>query len=163
MEENIDQNKTLIGSIKTEFLGDCSHIEYYKNSQNFKFLPGHRLFILKFSESLPEADGNDAFQRAFQHPAFSPLLQNLIQTALKNYDKSSTNKRYSNLLTDFAIYIYIMAGKAVYEVIAANLPLPSTSTIGNYILNLVLNWILKIYKIKQLIAFFFSSETYSKG
>lgn len=125
LEESINQNRTIFGTIGTESLVKCSHIEYYKQCENFKFLPGHRLLILKISQ------GHE--NQIFEHPEFSILLQNLIQTALNNYEKPSNNYRYSNFIMDFAIYVYIMAGKACYEVVAANLPIPSASTIGKYI------------------------------
>lgn len=121
LEVDINRDRTIVENIKTE----CVHIKNYKNDQNFKFLPGHRFLILKFSQNPVQEVKN----RTFEHPSFSILLQSLIQTALNNYEKPSTNKRYSELLTDFAIYVYIMAGKACYEVISANLPMPSANTI----------------------------------
>lgn len=121
LEDAINQNRTNFGYVST----GCEHMQFYNdNSRNFMFLPGHRLFLLKFSKSMHSSI-------SFEHPAFSILLQNMIQTALNNHGKSSSNNRYPELLMDFAIYIYIMAGKASYEVISANLPMPSAVTIGN--------------------------------
>lgn len=127
LEENIDQDRTIFESVETQ----CVHKEVYKASRKFKFLPGHRILILNFSQSPPKTDTNPRTNHSFEHPAFSILLQNMIQTALNNYENSPTNNRYPELLMDFAIYIYIMAGKACYEVIAANLPIPSAHTICN--------------------------------
>lgn len=136
LEENINKNRIILESIEIE----CSHKEMYKSRQNFKFLPGHRTLILRFAQSLAQSSrqanteklAEKTFDRTFEHPALSILLQNLIQTALSNYENSSsTSNRYPKLLMDFGIYIYITAGKACYEVIAANLPLPSASAICN--------------------------------
>lgn len=116
---------------------DCSHIDNYRNNEHFKFLPGHKILLLNFSQSQAQTNTNSNTNQIFQHPSFSILLQNLIQTALNNYEKSSSNNRYPEILFDFAIYIYIMAGKRCYEVIAANLPIPSATTICN---NIVIYW-----------------------
>lgn len=132
LEGNINQNRSILENIETGSLGECSHIEHYTRIENFKFLPGHRFLIMKASKIPPPIDEN----QAFEHPAFSTLFQSLIKCALKNYEKLPTSYRYSNLIKDFAIYIYIMAGKACYEVVAANLPLPSASAICNYIFKL---------------------------
>lgn len=130
LEEYINQRKNILANI------ECSHKEIYQNSQNFKLLPGHRTLILNLSKRPPQTDTN----QAIEHPAFSILLQNLIQTALNNYEKPASYNRYSELLMDFAIYIYIMAGKACYEVIAANLPIPSVVTICN--INFLNSWLM---------------------
>lgn len=124
LEENINSNKSIISNIQI----DCSHINNYKTSQNFKFLPGHRIVIRKLVENQIETN---TCAPKFEHPSFSILLQSLIQTAVNNYGKSSSIYRYPELLMDFAIYLYIMAGKACYEVIAANLPLPAAGTVCN--------------------------------
>lgn len=126
LEKNINLNKSILENI------ECVHTRFYKNSlensKPFEFLPGHRLYLLNFAQSPAKTDTN----QTFDHPAFSKLLQILFQTALKNYNNtSSKNNRYSEDLMDFAIYIYIMAGKACYEVISANLPMPSFKTIRN--------------------------------
>lgn len=127
LEENINLNRTMFENIQIE----CLHIANYKNNQNFKFLFGHRFLILNFAKIPAPTDTNRTFARTFEHPSFPILLKQMIKTALNNYEKSSTSNRYPELLMDFAIYIYIMGGKACYEVVAANLPLPSTNTIRN--------------------------------
>lgn len=125
LEDAINQNRTILGYVST----GCEHMQFYNdNSRNFMFLPGHRLFLLQFSKSV-HLDVHSNI--SFEHPAFSILLQNMIQTALNNHGISSSNNRYPELLMDFAIYVYITAGKASYEVISANLPMSSAVTIGN--------------------------------
>lgn len=127
LENYINQKRMILENIEIQ----CSHIQFYKQSQNFEFLPGHRLLIDKVSQSPPNVDQ----YLTFEHPAISTLMQKMIQTALNNYNKAPEGNRYPNLLMDFAVYIFIMAGKACYEVIASNLPFPSTIAISNYILN----------------------------
>lgn len=107
------------------------------------FLPGHKLLILKFAQSPIQTNE----KQAFKHPAFSILLQNLIETALNNYQRRPTNNKYSDLVADIAIYIFINAGKACYEVIAANMHMPSASTLGNYTFKTRSSWMLSIPKL----------------
>lgn len=121
LEGFISQNRKSSGDVSTQ----CEHANFYNDkSQNFKFLPGHRILLLDFHNSVHSS-------QTFEHPAFPILLQNMIETALNNHGKPDNRNRYPELLMDFAIYIYIMAGKACYEVISANLPLPAAVTIGN--------------------------------
>lgn len=127
-EESISQNRRNFGDVSVK----CEHLDFYNNeSQKFKFLPGHRIFLLNFSKSIQSFSSTPSSNQSFEHPAFPILLRDMINTALNNHGKSVQNNRYPELLMDFAIYIYIMAGKACYEVISANLPLPSAVTIGN--------------------------------
>lgn len=127
LENQIGQDRTIFNS----FGVDCSHITTYMNQQNFKFLPGHRFSISSYVERMVTAratnDPNESIQ--IDDPAFTPLLREMIRTSLNNYGKLSTNNRFTELLMNFSIYIYIMAGKSCYEVICANLPLPKAGTI----------------------------------
>lgn len=127
-EESISPNKKRFGDVSVQ----CEHLDLYNDqSQMFKFLPGYRMFLLDSSKSIHSSSSTPSSNQPFEHPAFPILLRNMIKTALNNHGKSVQNNRYPELLMDFAIYIYIMAGKACYEVIFANLPLPSAVTIGN--------------------------------
>lgn len=126
LEKGISKNGTIFENFSTR----CVHAANYVNmNQNFAFIPGHRILLLNFSQRPHQTDSNEAYN----HPAFPILLQYLIKTALNNHEKSASNARYPELLMDFAIYIYIMAGKSCYEIIAANLPLPSAVTVGKFI------------------------------
>lgn len=64
-----------------------------------------------------------------EHPAFSAILRELISSALTNFNRDPKGRKYSEILFDFAIYMYILAGKASYEVMCGNLPLPQVTTI----------------------------------
>lgn len=116
----------------------CSHIEIYSRQQKFKFLLGHRALLLNWCEELnkPIYDENideknvQKLLFGINHPAFSSIMKDLIAFALINHEKSPNNHRFSDLLRDFSIYIYIMAGKATYEIIAANIPLYKAKTIS---------------------------------
>lgn len=119
LENNINQDRRVLENIESQ----CEHMKLYKES-HFQFLPGHRHLILTASPNVET--------QAFKHPAFSPLLQNLIQVSLNNYEQPKNRYRYTDLITNFATYTHINAGKAFQEVMAANLSVPTTSAICNY-------------------------------
>lgn len=108
----------------------CDHLNTYKRQPIFKFLPMHRLLILNWSsQSRLNKNSRETFN--IEHPAFPPILREIIRLALSNYEnKSATSNRYSELLTDFSIYLFINAGRACYEIISANILLPKAVTIG---------------------------------
>lgn len=110
----------------------CDHSNIYDGQQKFKILLGHRLLILKWCHDLIE--GEDSSNETFKinHPAFSQIMVEIIHSALTNHNKTRNIRRFSDLLMQFSIYLYIMAGKACYEIICANLPLPKANTISTY-------------------------------
>lgn len=107
---------------------DCSHLKIYNEQKKFKLLLGHRYLILKFCQDLSMVDKSNSEVR-IDHPAFSPIMIEMIRSALTNYQKTPNTRRFSNLLMDFSICLYIMAGKACYEMVSGNLPIPKPITI----------------------------------
>lgn len=138
LEDNVDLNRSLIPMHLK-----CNHIEIYAEQVKFKLLLGHRAMLLQWSENLLQGQRNQTFgttpDSSFRtnSAAFSPITQQIVLTALSNYNKLPNGRRFSDLLTNFSIYIYIMAGKACYEILAANLPLPTAGSISKFI---VLDW-----------------------
>lgn len=122
LEKYIDQDRTILN------FPVCLHKETYANQKTFKFLPFHRILILNWSANA-DTCSNSIDSISIEHPALSPVLREMIRAALSNYKKLPTNNRYPDLLMDFAMYLYIMAGKASYEVICANIPIPKAGTI----------------------------------
>lgn len=115
----------------------CSHATIYKNQSIFKFLPGHRVLILSWSAEIPpEKDLNEA-EKMFstKHPAFSSILREIISSALTNHNRDPKTRTFSDILMKFAIYIYILAGKASYEIICSNLHLPKVGTIRKFLIS----------------------------
>lgn len=55
------------------------------------------------------------------HPAFQPVLRDIITASLSNYNKTPNTRRFSDLVMKFATYIYILAEKQCYEVLFSNL------------------------------------------
>lgn len=109
----------------------CDHAISYKTSSKFEFLPGHKALLLDWCQTQCQTEdpAEDFISSIKSHPAFSIILRELITNELNNYGKPANSRRFSQILIDFSIYIYIMAGKACYEVLCANLPFPKAGTV----------------------------------
>lgn len=121
LEENIETNRWMLENLC------CIHAESYQTMCKFKFLPGHKALLLDWCKNLGENDLQN--RNTIEHPAFSPLLKEMLSNAISNYGNPPNTHRFKQVLMDFSIYTYIMAGKACYEVLCANLPLPKAGTI----------------------------------
>lgn len=120
VEKYVNENRWIQDKIT------CKHAELYGRETEFQFFPGHRVVVLDWCMKLENK--SEAF--TIDNPAFSPIIREMILHALSNYQKPSNLHRFSTILIDFAIYIYIAAGKASYDFLCANLPIPKTGTIG---------------------------------
>lgn len=121
LEKYVEENRSILDNLT------CNHKNKYLQRKTFEFLPGHRALLIDWCENQLKDYSNDAFTR--NHPAFSTILRELIGSALNNQNKPIRSHRYSEKLIDFSIYLFIMAGKACYETISLNLPIPKSSTI----------------------------------
>lgn len=117
----------------------------------FKFKPGHRKLLLELPKRIQNMIGNT--DRKANEPGnvshsskFSYILNMLINTAKVNSDKEPKGSRYHETIRYFATYIYIMCGKACYETLSANLPLPKAQTIRMFI-------VYKLYIFKMLFLY----------
>lgn len=100
----------------------------YENTENFKFKPGHKVFLLNLSKEVISWKENDD-KIVHDTSAFSFMLRKFIETAEKNFGKLPNGHRYDEANQSFSTYIYLMCGKACYETLSANLPIPKASTI----------------------------------
>lgn len=125
----------------------CTHSETYSAQKKFKFLIGHRFALLKWCKSIEEDKKTTSFH--LENLAFSPIMREMIDSALKNFDKPDNTNRFSGVLKDFAAYMYIMAGKASYEILAANLPIPRAKTVCELVF-FNCEWPKKTYMPNQL-------------
>lgn len=123
----------------------CSHSETYLNisKEKFHFLPGHRKLILNLKSTVcttstlsrpvmsPTLMHLEAILEEVKNtPAFSELLKEIIDQAIKNYATTQNNNRYSEFIKYFTLYLYLLCGPKSYEILYANLPFPSISTIS---------------------------------
>lgn len=98
-----------------------------------KLLPGHRASLLALPELVQEFQRSYSDDQAIntnsEDPRYSFILQQLIKTAEKNSDKDPKHRRFSEEIQYFSILLYIMCGKASYEILSNNLPLPQANTV----------------------------------
>lgn len=107
------------------------HKKLYQQRSAFNSLPAHRMSISKIPQDM-DSFNSDSFP--LNNCAFSKILRELVSSALQNANKVPTARRYSEVLTNFSMYMYILSGTAAYEVLAANLPLPKVSTIREHLI-----------------------------
>lgn len=111
----------------------CCYSEYYKSHiithQNFKLLPGHAALLVILPQYIKEY--RQAYQKKVSdlNGRYSLFLNELIQTAEENRFKSSNQASYSDTVRYFAMYIFLLCGRACYDMLQSNLPIPSTPTI----------------------------------
>lgn len=102
----------------------------YPRDRPFKLLPGHRAII----QSFPEVMDQLAVEKKTAHTSndFSFVLKWLIETAEKNAGRVPKGRRFSENIQLFATYLYLMCGRACYETLSANLPIPQANTIRTF-------------------------------
>lgn len=95
IENYVDENRTKI----LDFNSTCTHKAYDKQNK-FQFLPGHRMLILKWCSELQSCKIPNELSNEFSvnHPAFSPMLKEIIVSALSNHNKVQTARRYTKLI-----------------------------------------------------------------
>ena len=124
----------------------CCFSDIYKEAiekQQFKFIEEHKNLILGLSAKIELKNSSQGAETPFfleqlkdisryfkENPALPNMIGELLETALKNYKKTPNLNRYSEVIKDFATYIYLLCGRQCYEVLSCNLSLPAASTIG---------------------------------
>lgn len=121
----------------------CSSSTYQSQvtEKKFKFSPGHKALILQLPTQLQQKKHKTLpFMSQFEamlanvenNPALSNILKNLVQDALKNFERTAKQHRYCDVTKYFATYLFIMCGRKAYEVLQSNLTLPAVPTIGMF-------------------------------
>lgn len=101
----------------------------YENTTNFKFKPGHRIFLLNLSKQEILWSETDEEISHDDTTHFSLMLRTFIRTAEEHHGKHPKGCRFDEINRSFSTYIYLMCGKACYETLSANLPIPKADTI----------------------------------
>lgn len=122
IEEYVNQNRNL--TINT----------IYEQKEQFKLLPGHRALMLSFPRRI------QLFKELNNKPThdsstYSFILQSLMEAANLNANKHSKAYRYNDIIKYFSIYIYLHCGRACFETLCANLPIPKALTIRKFVQN----------------------------
>lgn len=139
VEQFVDKNRHI-----TAELG-CCNADTYRNLVKFRFLPAHRILILRLPGYI-----NDIFERKrtasnnewTQQQAimidtsdrgstseYSALFRMLVQSAEENAGLSKYRYRYDEILQLVSTYIFLSSGRSSYEFLSNNLPIPSKHTI----------------------------------
>lgn len=114
---------------------DCCHSEFYKKQDTFYLLPGHRDLLIGLAKFLAKSDINAMSDHVvnihleLERPAFSRIMKELIKTALVNEHNGKNNSKYTDIIRNFATYIFLLSGRSCYQVLYENLPLPSVETV----------------------------------
>lgn len=105
----------------------------YGLDRPFKLLPGHRIIIQNIPELLDQTKSVEK-SLANTSNSFSFVMKWLIETAERNAGREPKGRRFHETVQLFATYLYLMCGKACYETLSANIPLPQATSIGELIL-----------------------------
>lgn len=127
-EKNVDEIEKYMAEFGDSVIKtlDCCHSEKYKSQVVFKFLPGHKSLLSILGSKISNLREN---KKSLCQQNFPTILSELVLSEQNNSKKHKNHAVYSNVLKDFATYIYLMGGKCCYETLQANLSLPSTKTI----------------------------------
>lgn len=103
-------------------------------SANYKFLPGHRALLLGLPKKIEgfiewRPQHKTAATDILISPNISFIFKELVKTALANCNVEAKQRRYTDAIKHFGIYLFIMCGRQAYEVISSNLPLPQSNTV----------------------------------
>ena len=106
----------------------------YENEDNFEFLPGHRVLLLNLPNEIEKMKNVNKSIQQIEKPTansshFPFMLKALIETAESNSNGHPNGNRFNKNVQDFATYIYMMCGRACYDTLSANLPIPKSNTI----------------------------------
>lgn len=136
---------------------DCCYSNFYQQQEKFNFLPGHEAIILALPKYIDEylRDTRPVVHNN-RRGRYSFILEEMIQTAESNLSRDEKHPRYPDTIRFFFTFIFLVCGRFCYEMLQANLPIPSTKTICKFC---------NILKIQHPLAFFlyvFYSELRAK-
>lgn len=146
-EESIAEIEEHVQKYKEKILFDESdmseYLDDYKKQNIFKFLPGHRSILLDLLQSISGMQSQNALHchnntnmmtnaessNDEMTTEYSVILNELINTARRNKNKSKNAYQYDDTVKHFSTYIFLLCGRTCYETLSKNLPMPSTKTI----------------------------------
>lgn len=110
---------------------DCSlhgcPTAHYKDQKLFKLLPGHRTLITAIVKCVDQNHEKNSDELPLATKS-SVIMKEFIKSAIEN-ERSANNNTYSDVMRNFATYIFNMSGRSCYNVLYKNLPLPSIATV----------------------------------
>lgn len=116
LEKYINKNKSILDGIELP--------DTYVTSEEFIILPGHKQIILNLSTIL-----RDQEEKEISNFILTELMTLLVDCAKQNFGNEPHQNRYNDIIRYFSIYIFLMSGRACYETLSHNLPIPHATTI----------------------------------
>lgn len=113
--------------------------QYAIINEQFRMLPGHRHVILGvvndictyFEEKANEAKTEELASVQIENHR-SIILNELITSSNANDKINPQARRYSQIISAFFTYIFLLCGRLCYDTLSKNLPIPSTTTISEF-------------------------------
>lgn len=102
----------------------------YSEMEVFAFLPGQRKLLTslgKHAETYMKSSNNA--MDGLNLTQCSTIMKELITTMASNQNCAPRGRRYSEIIQWFSTYIFMQSGRAAYEVLSSNLPIPNVATI----------------------------------
>lgn len=132
-EINVEEIKDIEIYVNQQLPDVLKNWNAFSSSDSFTFLPGHKKLLLKLAQKAAEYMRHKKTQKnVIDLSNFTTIMKELINAMHENSKVCPTRHRYSETIRSFATYIYIISGKAAYEVLSNNLPLPQASTISKF-------------------------------
>lgn len=104
----------------------------------FEFKPGHKVFLLQLPTKIKLLKKEKHEQSSVSEKYnFSHVLKTFIDTSQANFGKNPKGYRYNETNRHFSTFIYLLCGRACYETLHANLPIPTANTIREFTRNLI--------------------------
>lgn len=123
-KESIDEIEKYVNENRSVILNTI-----YENKLDFKFLPGHRALLMNLPNKVQQFNNKKNNSSKYDSSMFSFILKSLIETAESNANKDPRGNRFDEVIKHFSTYIYLLCGKACYDTLSANLPIPKSNTI----------------------------------
>lgn len=102
----------------------------YENTIKFKFKPGHKSRILLLPNQIENSEGTQVKDNSVSKTNnFSQILKTFIETAESNFGRPPNGYRYDEINRNFSTFVYLLCGRACYDTLSANLPIPSSHAI----------------------------------
>lgn len=112
---------------------DINAIEIFwrkeSRTEEFSFLPGQTKFIKELGKKIVQYEQMDYKRNQFALSNASLIMREMFNNLKQNQNVAPTGRRYSEILQWFGTYIFMLSGKAAYEVLCSNLPLPQAATV----------------------------------
>lgn len=137
IETFVNENRDIVEKL------ECCYADVYKSLHTFRFLPAHRLIILRlpiYIAAIFEANRAVAVKYNQQHSGtikstdtkYSFFLKKLIESAEENAGMPKNRYRYDKALQLFSIYIFLSCGRSCYEMLSSNLSIPSKHSVCEF-------------------------------